>query len=224
MNCVRHPQDTALDLMCIMVTLMLRSMFDTLEVSPELTVTSQVVLGMLAQTGTLCQGHQINMDNYYTSPELFEELNALDTYACGTVRVNRKEVPVDIKQKKKLRQGEGIFRRRGNLLALKYHDKRDIHMLTSIHQAQIALTDKHDKEGVPITKPVAIMDYIKKMGGVDLSDQSLQYYDVLRKSVKWWKKIFFHLFNLMVVNSYKLYLKFTNEQKTKSHRLQNSFS
>ena len=32
------------------------------------------------------------MDNYYTSPELFEELYFKETYACSTVRINRKSI------------------------------------------------------------------------------------------------------------------------------------
>ena len=40
------------------------------------------------------------------------------------------------------------------------------------------------------------------MGGVDLSDQLGQYYTLIRRTIKWWKKLFFHLPNLLVVNAY----------------------
>jgi hypothetical protein len=55
------------------------------------------------------------------------------------------------------------------------------------------------------------------MGGVDLSDQVLQYYAALRRCLKWWKKLFFHLFNLMLVNAYKLFQKYGDPPKKKSH-------
>lgn len=46
------------------------------------------------------------------------------------------------------------------------------------------------------------------MGGVDLSDQIGQYYSCLRKSTKWYKKLFFHLLNVCVINAYILCKKY----------------
>lgn len=173
---------------------------------------------MLAKLGMLSKGHHVYMDNYYTSPELFDLMSSYDTYACGTVRVTRKQVPKVFSGRKLKQQNETIFRRRENLLAIKYHDKRDVHMLSTIHEAKLVVTDKINRRtNEPIMKPAAIIDYIQKMGGVDLSDQILQYYDVLRKCVKWWKKLFFHYFNLLVVNAYTLHRKYGGHQKKRSH-------
>ena len=68
------------------------------------------------------------MDNFYSSPELYDELSIRETYACGIVRQNRKQVPAAIKVKHKMKPGETIFRRRDDLLAIKFHDKRDVTM------------------------------------------------------------------------------------------------
>ena len=125
------------------------------------------------------------MDNYYTSPELFTELDMQNTYACGTVRNNRKNVPKAFSVVK-LKQSESIFRRNGNMLALKFRDKRDIHMLTTIHEATHSRTNRVDRRtNTAVVKPTAIVNYCQKMGGVDVSDQMATYYDVLRKCVKW---------------------------------------
>ncbi|XP_062614645.1 piggyBac transposable element-derived protein 4-like [Saccostrea cucullata] len=184
----------------------------------DLTMTSKIVLGLLSMTGLLSKGHHVYMDNYYTSPELYEELDLLDTYACGTLRSNRKNVPKIFSSLRKMKQGEGVFRRKKNLLAVKFHDKRDIHMLTTIHEAKLVVTDKVDRRTQePILKPKCIVEYIQKMGGVDLNDQIVQYYEVLRKCVKWWKKLFLHLFNLLLVNAYILYRKYGGNIKKKSH-------
>ena len=43
------------------------------------------------------------------------------------------------------------------------------------------------------------------MGGVDKSDQLLSYYGFSHRTVKWWRRAFFHLIDLAVVNSYILY-------------------
>ena len=43
------------------------------------------------------------------------------------------------------------------------------------------------------------------MGGVELNDQLLKYSAFSRHSLKWWEKVFFHLMNIAVVNSYIMY-------------------
>lgn len=45
------------------------------------------------------------------------------------------------------------------------------------------------------------------MGGVDRVDQLLQYYSFLRKSIKWYKKVAFHLFDVALLNSQILWMK-----------------
>ena len=42
------------------------------------------------------------------------------------------------------------------------------------------------------------------MSGVDLTDQFLQYYSFLHKSVKWLKKFFVHCLNMVILNAHIL--------------------
>lgn len=58
-----------------------------------------------------------------------------------------------------------------------------------------------------VRKPGAINDYNTYMGGVDKSDQLLARYNVLHKTRKWWKTLFFHLIDVAVVNSYIIFEK-----------------
>ena len=69
---------------------------------------TNIVLGLLETTNLLDKGHHIYMDNYYTSPELFSELYYRETYACGTVRQNRKGLPLSVK-KAKLKPLQSVF-------------------------------------------------------------------------------------------------------------------
>jgi hypothetical protein len=48
------------------------------------------------------------------------------------------------------------------------------------------------------------MDYNKHKIGVNKSDHMLAYYTLQSDSVKWWKKDFFHVFNLCTVNAHIL--------------------
>ena len=50
------------------------------------------------------------------------------------------------------------------------------------------------------------------MGGVDQADQMLSYYGLSHRTVKWWRRAFFHLFDLSVINAYILYLQQTNRR------------
>ena len=62
-------------------------------------------------------------------------------------------------------------------------------MLTTIHEAVMVETGKTDFFGNKVEKPEAVYYYCGRMGGVDLSDQLLNYYSFLWKSTKWSKKI-----------------------------------
>ncbi|XP_064631427.1 piggyBac transposable element-derived protein 4-like [Lineus longissimus] len=53
----------------------------------------------------LDQGYGINMDNFFSSPVLFDFLCQHETDAVGTIRSNRKGLPVQMKQKR-LKKGE----------------------------------------------------------------------------------------------------------------------
>lgn len=181
----------------------------------DCTTTTKVVMTLADQCGLLDKGHRIYFDNYYSSPELLEELIHRNTLSCGTVRSNRKGLPHGV-TKANLKPGETCFRRSigtngqpGSLLALKWCDKRAVYMISTCHAATETWTGKnHRIDHTPIYKPTVIVDYISKMGGVDLSDQLMTYYSFLRKSCKWWRKLFVHLLNMLILNAYILNKKF----------------
>ena len=47
-----------------------------------------------------------------------------------------------------------------------------------------------------------------KIGGCDTSDQLISYYSFLQKSMKWWKKLFIHLLNMLLLNAHILNCKY----------------
>jgi hypothetical protein len=54
-------------------------------------------------------------------------------------------------------------------------------------------------------KPAAVVSYNNSKAGVDRMDQMTSYYSFNRKTVKWWKKLFFYLINIGIVNSHRLF-------------------
>ena len=69
------------------------------------------------------KGHTLYVDNWNTSPALFCWLHDRATNACGTVRRTRRDMP---KMETKLKKGDFIFMCSGNLLALKWCDRREV--------------------------------------------------------------------------------------------------
>ena len=54
-------------------------------------------------------------------------------------------------------------------------------------------------------KPEVVQDYNLHMLGVDKLDQLMSYYSFLHKSIKWWRKVFFWVLEVAVINTYIVY-------------------
>ena len=176
-------------------------------IDPGCNTTTKLVLGLLQKSKLLDLGYHIYMDNYYTSPELLQELYLRSTYAAGTCRSNRKGLPRAVVDAK-LKPGEICYRRADELLAIKWCDKRAVLILSTIHEAVEIPTGKKDRFDQPIIKPEAVHEYTKNMRGCDLADQLINSYCMLRRTCKWWRKIFFHFFAACINNAYIIYKKY----------------
>ncbi|CAG5001507.1 unnamed protein product [Parnassius apollo] len=72
--------------------------------------------------------------------------------------------------------------------------------------------DKKEKKRIDIPCPKIIKDYNTHMGGVDLMDSFLGRHRIRMKSRKWYMRIFYHLVDLTVINSWILYKKVHEEK------------
>ena len=168
------------------------------------------------------RGHHIYTDNFYSSPALFAELRKEGFGACGTVRVNRRGMPAEMKTS--LSKGDVCSVSIDEcMVALKWADKRQVPMLSTVHDDAMITKARRTRQAEggreEVRKPVMVEEYNKYMGGVDKSDQLLSYYGFSHRTVKWWRRAFFHLIDLAVVNAYILYCdaphsgrRFTHEQ------------
>ena len=169
----------------------------------EVGLTKRVVL-------SLCEpiydrGHHVYMDNYFSSPELYSVLLENQTGACGTLRTNHTGVPPLIKQAKLKKGSETICERDGDLLYIAWFDKRQVTVLTSVHNSA-TFTKSVRSKGFPdnhrqIVKPKAIELYSRYMQGVDRADRLLWYQLHIHKTLKWWKKVFFYMMEVSVKNA-----------------------
>ena len=125
-------------------------------------------------------------DNSFTSTTLMEHLLAQNTYACGTVRSNQKDLSPC--SKNKLRQGEKVSAQRGKLVFTKWHDKRDISFLSTnvlpIEPSNVVPGQRNGRN-FNIEKPRVADVYTSHMGGVDRADQLRSFYFTGYSSRKW---------------------------------------
>jgi len=167
----------------------------------ELGVSGNVVAHMMKPYYN--KGHIVYTDNWYSSPILTEFLHEKDTGLCGTVRKNRKGLP---SLDSKLQKGEVQVAHNMIWMALKWQDKKEVYMISSVHELGLINTGKRDyKTGKYRVKPTCIVNYNKNMGGVDQIDKTLSLTETIRKTIKWYKKLFFHVLDIALVNAHALY-------------------
>ena len=70
-------------------------------------------------------------------------------------------------------------------------------------QKKVKLNQKFEK--ITVKKPFVIERYNVHMNAVNKLDQMLSKYNLLRKCVRWWKTLFFHIIDISIVNVYILF-------------------
>ena len=90
----------------------------------------------------------------------------------------------------KLKKGETVYCQNGHLL---------VTLLSTIHEAAEVVT-KRKYNGEIHFKPIIVHCYNNCMNLVDKTDHLLSSYVVL-KGNKWYRKLFLHIFNMILLNS-----------------------
>ena len=163
----------------------------------------------------LDRGHTLTIDNFYPTPRLAKYLLERQTKTIGTIRPNRKMFPKDFPADNDMPKGSAVFQGHENILAMKYraaqnksqNKQKVVHLLSTKHKPVMKNTSRTDHEGNIIQKPEAIIYYNHNMGGVDKIDQQLHCISVVRKTFKWYHKVFFRLLSMAMLSSHKIYNK-----------------
>ena len=167
------------------------------------------------------QGYELFIDNFYTSPVLLEKLLEYGIVATGTLIVTRRNVPREVVAMKKAVEkhsvhcGTGYYFRPhdSKITFCVWHDTKTLAMASTAFPGHsentVVRRVKDSTSGSSISKelpcPIMLTKYNKSMGGMDKSDQYISYHKILRPTVKYWKKMFFHSVDIITVNSHIVY-------------------
>ena len=96
-----------------------------------------------------------------------------------------------------------------DLTAVTWKDNKVVTFLSSYVGAepvgQVERFDKANKTRIKISCPHIIKEYNAHMGGVDLMDSFIGRYRIAMRSRKWYLRIFYHLLDMTVINSWLVY-------------------
>ncbi|XP_034833267.1 piggyBac transposable element-derived protein 4-like [Maniola hyperantus] len=154
--------------------------------------------------------HTVYMYRFNTNPTIVDSLWTRHTRAVGTVALDRRGVPKKWRRRL-LEANEMAFCHRGNLTACKWKDKG---FLTTKHAAtwtEVEVKAKGAK--IKRIKPDCVLDYNVNKIEVNLNHQYVSNYSLKKKSMKWWKNMFFHLVVRAMVNAYIIYYKIKEPER-----------
>nr|AGK25051.1 transposase [Chilo suppressalis] len=197
---------------------------DRLSTEPELGAVSDTVV-RLTRRVPRNRNHIIYFDNFYTNIPLMHYFAQHGIYCLGTVQRNRLGKNCKLPSKAEVMKSnvprgdfvENISSYEGTpITTVSWKDNKQVILLSTYVGADpietIERYDKKEKKRVTIPCPRLIKEYNSHMGGVDLMDSFLGRYRIHMKTRKWYLRIFYHLLDITIINSWVLYLKI-NKQK-----------
>lgn len=85
---------------------------------------------------------------------------------------------------------------------MKWSDKQEVMILSTIHEPQMKYTERHNSR---VQEPASILDDNLNGHAIDKVDIQISFVACLTKTVKWYRKLFFHMLDLSIFNPYLLY-------------------
>lgn len=159
--------------------------------------------------------YRVFFDNYYSTVPLVTYLAKQGILSLGTIRrnrINNCKLPTDKDWKKEPRGSfvEYVTNYEGvDISTSVWKDNKMVHFISSFAgehpHSTVKRFDKKKREKTDIPSPYVLMEYNRHMGGVDLLDSILARYKILVRSKKWYFRIFYHLLDITLANSWLLY-------------------
>lgn len=176
------------------------------------------------------QGYRLFMDSFYTTFNLANDLLKKLVYVIGAIRQNSSAMPLLFKVNDGWEKvaGRGDFRwhRERNFLTVQWKDCKTVTIISPIHKGCKLSTCTRTFKGRTgwkkqcVKQPDCVKSYNEGMFGVDKSNQYLSRYPCYVKSkFHWWKVLFFHCLDIMVVNSFIVFQEFRSEFSSQCEKM-----
>jgi len=106
-----------------------------------------------------------------------------------------------------------------NMIAICWHDKRDILALsTDVGDEMTKVSRRSGSDVLEVDCPVLIEEYNSFMGGVDMANKYMCCYSLGRKTRKWWLHVFWRLIDQAILNALVIY---RSNQRYSLHKILN---
>jgi hypothetical protein len=171
------------------------------------------------------QWHCIAMDNFFSSPRLFEDMYHHGFYCIGIARPNRRGFPSSLNYRNNQPHGTLHVRvhRDENMAAVHWTDCKGVHLLTtkcdpiepSLHvNCHVGQDIIHVR-----TSPMQVL-YTTKMRGIDINNQLRTHCTCTIATKKWWQCLLFFCIDVSLTKSFIVYREMCirKQQRTQSHR------
>lgn len=173
-----------------------------------------IILGQLVTLYLIYVMHLKEITIHFLWTTYLQVLRTMDIYVIGMLRINRASgVQNYLVDSKLLQRGwSSVATSDDNITVLRWQDTKPVHTVSTYAGAHpedtVKRYDRKLKEKIDVTRPFSIQEYNKFMGGVDnMMDKMIAHYPHGFKNKKWYLRVFFHLLNMAIINSWLLYRK-----------------
>jgi hypothetical protein len=177
----------------------------------EENMSAKVVLE-LVRKGLRRKRHVLVMDGFFTSVHLMKELLAVDQYAVGTTRVNRKDFPRKtlLPEASGLGRGEWKWRQHREhkeICVVSWMDKKLVNLISTCCDPtkESSIPRRQGRDIISVKCPEVVPLYTKYLRGVDVFAQRQSYSKIGRKSRKFFYSLIWFLVDVAIHNAFLLY-------------------
>lgn len=157
-------------------------------------------------------------DNLYCNIPLALWLQERAIYITGTMRANRKFMPLELKNAVLVQKGDSVWIDGApGLTLIKWWDSAEVLFLSTAHNGASKKTvERSDGQGGKKKRivPAVAADYNDNMGTVDQHNQLCSYYTYGRRCSKWWQTLFFYFVSILVTNAWIVYKALNPKQES----------